>query len=155
MHLSLGNVETSKLEKICKFDYKLKGDVTPYISKFIPVNVLKRPVATKIVSKLTDHGIIKRMCSWASSSVWVSKAKSALTKAEAEAQGKEYIPMGTNQSAGISLRLCVNYTVLNSYLVYPACALPAVKSLFSQLKDSTVLFGPDLGVLRMRPKYRE
>jgi hypothetical protein len=71
---------------------------------------MKRPAATEIVSKLTEHGIIKRMFSpWVSSSVWVSKTKRALTKAEAEAQGKEYIPMGTNQSAGITLHLCIPF----------------------------------------------
>ena len=106
------------------------------------MNDLKKPAATEIVSKLTEDGIIKRMISpWASASVWVSKSKRALTKAEAEAQGKKYIPMETNQSAGISLRLCVNYAVLNSFLIYPACALPAVKSLFSQL---TLLYCLDL-----------
>ena len=105
------------------------GEAIPYISKFIPVNDLKRNAATEIINKLTEHGIIKRMCSpWDSSSVLVSKACRALTKEEAEAQGKPYIPLQTNQSAGISLGLCVNYTVLNSYLIYPACALPAVKS---------------------------
>ena len=84
--------------QIYKFNYKLMGDVTPFISKFIPVNDMKRPAVTEIVSKLVEHGIIKRMCSpWAISSVWVSKAKHALTKAEAEAQGKEYIPMANFQ----------------------------------------------------------
>jgi hypothetical protein len=34
--------------------------------------------------------------------------------------------------------------ILNSFLIYPACALPAVKSLFSQLKESTVLYCLDL-----------
>ena len=126
-----------------KFNYKLKGEVTPYILKFISVNDLKRPAATEIVNKLAEHSIIKRMCSpWASASVWVSKAKRAFTKAEA--QCKKYIPMEKNQSAGISLRLCANYTVLNSFLIYPACALPAVKSLFSKLKESTVLYCVDL-----------
>ena len=109
------------------------------------MNDLKRNAATEIVNKLTEHGIIKRMCSpWASSLVWVSKARRALTKEEAVAQGKPYIPLQTNQSAGVSLRLCVNYTVLNSHLIYPACALPAVKSLFSQLRHSNVLFVADL-----------
>ena len=46
--------------------------------------------------------------------------------------------METNQKAGISLRLCVNYTVLNSFLVYLASALPSVKLLFSQFQDSEV-----------------
>ena len=141
----IGTCKNPQTGQIYKFSYRLKGEVTPYISKFIPVNDLKRPAATEIVNKLTEHGIIKRKSSpWASASVWVSKAKRALTKAEAEAQGKEYIPMETNQSAGVSLRLCVNYMVLNSYLIYPACALPAVKSLFSQLKESTVLYCMDL-----------
>ena len=141
----IGTCKNPQTGQVYKFSYRLKGEVTPYISKFIPVNDLKRPAATEIVNKLTEHGIIKRMSSpWASASVWVSKAKHALTKVEAEAQGKEYIPMETNQSAGVSLRLCVNYMVLNSYLIYPACALPAVKSLFSQLKESTVLYCMDL-----------
>ena len=52
--------------------------------------------------------------------------------------------METNQKAGISLRLCVNYTVLNSFLVYPASALPSVKTLFSQFQDSEVLHCLDL-----------
>ena len=34
--------------------------------------------------------------------------------------------------------------VLNSHLIYPACALPAVKSLFSLLIHSNVLFVADL-----------
>ena len=65
------------------------------------MNDLKQNAATEIVNKLTEHGIIKRMCSpWASSLVWVSKARRALTKEEAVAQGKPYIPFQTNQSAG-------------------------------------------------------
>ena len=43
-----------------KFDYKLKGDVTPYISKFIRVNEQKIEAAAEIVSQLTKHGIIER-----------------------------------------------------------------------------------------------
>ena len=108
MHaFDIGKCRNTQTGEVYKFSYKLKGEVTPFISKFLPVNDLKRPAATEIVNKLTVHGIIKRMCSpWASASVWVSKSKRALTKAEAEAQGKKYIPMETNQSAGISLRLC-------------------------------------------------
>ena len=109
------------------------------------MNEQKREAAAEIVSQLTQHGIIeRRSTAWASPAVWVSKAKRALTKAEALAQGKEYIPMETNQKAGISLRLCVNYTVLNSFLVYPASALPSVKTLFSQFQDSEVLHCLDL-----------
>ena len=59
-----------------RFNYRVRGEATPYISKFIPVNDLKRPAATEIVNKLTKHGIIKRMCfPWASALVWVSKAR--------------------------------------------------------------------------------
>ena len=141
----IGRCKNPDTGKEYRFSCRVRGEATPYISKFIPVNDLIRNAATELVNKLTEHSIIKRMCSpRASSSVWVSKACKALTKEEAEAQGKQYIPLQTNQAAGISLRLCVNYTILNSYLIYPACALPAVKSLFSQLRHSNVLFVADL-----------
>jgi hypothetical protein len=79
----IGEFRNPQTGEVYKFSYKLKGEATPFISKFIPENNLKRPAATEIVSKLTEHGIIKRMSSpWASASVWVSKSERALTKAE-------------------------------------------------------------------------
>ena len=76
-----------------EFSYRVRGEASPYISKFIPVNDLKRNNATEIVNKLTEHGIIKHMCSpWASASVCVSKACRALTKEEAVDKASHIYP---------------------------------------------------------------
>ena len=89
---------------------------------------------------------------WPSASVWVSKAKRALTKAEAEAQGKKYIPMETNQSAGVSLRLCVNYMIEFPYIPCMRLTSRKVSLLTTKREYGTVLLGFNLGVLWVRSK---
>ena len=89
----IGRCRNPDYGKEYRFSYRVRGEAIPYISKFIPVNDLKRNAATEIVNKLTEYGIIKRMCSpWDSSSVLVSKACRALTKEEAEAQASHIYP---------------------------------------------------------------
>ena len=127
------------------FDYKTVPGVQPFIAKFIPISSIKKQAATEIIEKLLKKQIIVRQVSqWCSNAVWISKAKIAMTKKEAEERGVPYIPLQSNDKANVSLRLAVNYKAVNNSLIYPASPLPNIKKVFSQLKDADTITVIDL-----------
>ena len=131
--------------RIVTFHYHLLPGVTPYVSRFIPISELKRKAATTIIEKLLEHQIIERMCSeWAANAVWVKKAQAAITQKEAAERNIEYKPLQTDSEAQASLRLTVNFRMLNAALVYPCAPLPNIRKCFGQMQHSDVISIIDL-----------
>ena len=131
--------------RIVTFHYHLLPGVTPYVSRFIPISELKRKAAGTIIEKLLEHQIIARMCSeWAANAVWVKKAQAAITQKEAAERNIEYKPMQTDKEAQASLRLTVNFRMLNAALVYPCAPLPNIRKCFGQMRHSDVISIIDL-----------
>ena len=119
---------------------RLKPGVDPYVAKFYPVAPTKREASQEIITQLEKHDIIeRRVTSWITNAVWVKKAKPLLSKAEAEEKNVTWFAGCTNESAGTSLRLAVNYKFLNSCLVSPVWPLPGIKSIFADLKNSNMI----------------
>ena len=85
------------------------------------------------------------MCSeWAANAVWVKKAQAAITQKEAAERNIEYKPLQTDSEAQASLRLTVNFRMLNAALVYPCAPLPNIRKCFGQMQHSDVISIIDL-----------
>ena len=151
-HEALFSVDAFDIGQYCDekgniviFDYRTIPGIQPFIAKFIPISSIKKQAATEIIDKLLKKQIIVRQVSpWCSNAVWTSKAKVAMTKKEAEQRGVSYIPLQTNDTANVSLRLAVNYKAVNNSLIYPASPLPNIKKVFSQLKNADTITVIDL-----------
>ena len=120
-------------------------DDNPIVHKFRPIHHSKLRQATEIMKGLRDAGIIsRRVTNWSSNAVWALKAIPMMTRQEAESLNIPYVPGTESRTAVRPLRLTIDLRELNTKVAAPACILPNVKSIFSEIRDSEMLTILDL-----------
>ena len=120
-------------------------DNTPIVHKFRPIHHSKLKQATEIMQGLRNAGIISRqVTNWSSNAVWALKAVPMMTQEEAAELNIPYVPGVESRKATRPLRLTIDLRELNTKVCAPACILPNVKSIFSEIRNSEILTILDL-----------
>ena len=120
-------------------------DNTPVKHKFRPLHYSKLEQAKEIMRGLREAGIISRKVTpYSSAAVWALKAVPLMSKEEAERLQIPFVPGVESRTAKRPLRLTINLRDINTKIATPACILPNIRSVFSEIRDSEVLTILDL-----------
>ena len=120
-------------------------DDTPVKHKFRPIHHSKLEQAKEIMKGLREAGIITRKVTpYSSAAVWALKAIPLMTKEEAERLKIPFVPGVESKTAKRPLRLTINLRDINTKIATPACILPNIRSIFTEIRDNEVLTILDL-----------